>query len=140
MKMMLAAVGKLKDRGLEALVDDYVGRVSKRIPLKIVEVKSSGKLLDSVPKGYKKVVLDERGELWNTKELASFLEKIMLGAVPGVAWIIGGANGLDDTIKRKADKILSLSPMTFPHRLARLILCEQLYRALSIIHGEPYHK
>ncbi len=140
MKMMLAAVGKLKDRGLEALVDDYVGRVSKRIPFKILEVKSSGKLLASVPKGYKKVVLDERGELWNTRELASFLEKLMLGAVPGVAWIIGGANGLDDTIKRRADKVLSLSPMTFPHRLARLILCEQIYRALSIIHGEPYHK
>lgn len=140
MKMMLAAVGKLKDRGLEALVADYVGRVSKRIPLKIIEVKNSGKLLASVPKGYKKVVLDERGELLNTKELASFLEKLMLNAVPGVAWIIGGSNGLDDTIKRRADKVLSLSPMTFPHRLARLILCEQLYRALTIIHGEPYHK
>lgn len=140
MKMIVAAVGSLKDRGLQSLVDDYVLRASRRVPLNIVEVKNSAALIKAVPKGYVQIALDERGKLVTTRELAAVLDKMMQTAVPGAAWLIGGAHGLDDKVKSGSDLMLSLSPMTFPHRLARVVLCEQLYRALSIIYGEPYHK
>ncbi len=140
MKMLVAAVGSLKDRGLQSIVDDYVRRASRRVPINIVEVKNSSALVKAVPKGYLKVALDERGKLLTTKELAAVLERMMQTAIPGAAWLIGGAHGLEDEVKRGSDWMLSLSPMTFPHRLARVILCEQLYRALSILQGEPYHK
>ena len=140
MKMAVVAVGKLKDRGLEALVEDYRRRASRHIPTRIIEVRATKKLLGAIPKGYKRVALDERGESISTRQLAATLDGWMQTAVPGVAWLIGGADGLDADTKKAAHWTLALSPMTFPHRLARVILCEQLYQALSLLRGEPYHK
>jgi 23S rRNA (pseudouridine1915-N3)-methyltransferase len=85
------------------------------------------------------VALDERGQELTSEELAQFLGKAQLGS-RDVLCVIGGDEGLDASVRQQAHLVLSLSRMTLPHRLARVVLVEQLYRALTLLKGEPYHK
>ena len=140
MKLLIVAVGKLKDRRLEELVSEYLDRVRKHIPIQVKEVKSPDRIIPAVPRGFEAVALDERGRQLDSAQLAGEIQKRMNRSASGVAFLIGGAEGLGETVRNKADFCLSLSRMTFPHRLTRVILAEQLYRALSIIRSEPYHK
>lgn len=87
-----------------------------------------------------RVAMDERGELLTSAELSAWLEEWMLRGTRHVAFFIGSAHGLDPTLREECEHTLALSPMTFPHELARAMLAEQLYRAATIIRGEPYHK
>jgi 23S rRNA (pseudouridine1915-N3)-methyltransferase len=87
-----------------------------------------------------RVVMDERGQLLTSAELAQQLERWMNSGAKQISFIIGGAAGLEPSLRDSADLLLALSPMTLPHELARVILSEQLYRAMTIIRGEPYHK
>ena len=98
-----------------------------------------GRIREALPSGTRLVVLDERGEDLNTLQLAKRLEHWMQDG-RDVALLIGGADGLDEEFKAAANDKLRLSSLTLPHGLARLVLCEQLYRASSVLKNHPYHR
>lgn len=98
------------------------------------------RLLDRIPAGAVVVALTREGEGMGSRELAGYLEEKAVRSTPEVVFVIGGAFGLDKRVLERADRRLSLSGMTLPHELARLILAEQLYRAGTISRNEPYHK
>lgn len=86
------------------------------------------------------VVLDEQGREYTSAELASFLQRLMDQGVSEITFLVGGSSGIPDKIKRLADMKISLSKLTLPHELARIVLLEQIYRAVTIMKGLPYHK
>ena len=140
MKLVVRAVGKMRDRRLSSLCDEYVERVRHHLPMAIDEVDDDEGLLRGLAAGTEIVALEPGGSAWTTQDFARYLERNMVAGTRTLVFLIGGADGLGaDTVKH-ARRRLSLSPLTLPHRLARLVLCEQLYRAVSIIRGEPYHK
>ena len=97
------------------------------------------RILAALPPGSVPVVLDERGVQASTRELSDWIRRwIDEGVSP--AFVIGGADGLDDNVKMRADKLMGLSRLTMPHALVRVVLAEQLYRAVSILKGHPYHR
>jgi 23S rRNA (pseudouridine1915-N3)-methyltransferase len=135
---LVIAQGKLKDRSLRALVDDYLSRVKRYARCDEIELKEAAQLLSAVPADATLVALEVGGEQLSSSALAARVER-WLGRGKGVvAFVIGGAEGLPKEIGQRADYRLSLSSLTLPHRLARLLLVEQLYRSLSILRGEPY--
>jgi 23S rRNA (pseudouridine1915-N3)-methyltransferase len=88
----------------------------------------------------KVIALDRLGTMWSSERLANWLDESAVRGVPGATFIIGGAFGLSPAVLERVDEKISFSPMTFPHEVARLLLVEQLYRAGTILRGEPYHK
>jgi 23S rRNA (pseudouridine1915-N3)-methyltransferase len=86
------------------------------------------------------IVLDERGQTFDSLKFARWLERLTIDSPHGVNFVVGGDVGIDDTIRQRADKLLSLSAMTLPHQLARLVLLEQIYRACTLMRNIPYHK
>lgn len=108
--------------------------------MEIVEVEDDAALLRRIPAAAEVIALEPGGEPWDTAELTRFVEGRMVHGARAVAFLVGGSDGLPSAAVARATRRLSLSALTLPHRLARLILCEQLYRALSIIKGEPYHR
>ena len=155
MKILLLSVGKV--RGLLAEpVAEFETRAGRYFPLEVREVKEEpatrsrpaeqvkdeeGKrLLARLPPGYDLVALHRKGRSWSSDQLAAYLDGLATRAVPGVAFAIGGALGLSDEVLARANQLLSLSGMTLPHELARLVCTEQIYRAGTILRGEPYHK
>jgi 23S rRNA (pseudouridine1915-N3)-methyltransferase len=94
----------------------------------------------AVPAGARLIALDEGGQALRSAELAALLGRWRDAGTAEVACLIGGANGLDDSLRREAVLVLSLGPMTWPHLLARALLAEQLFRANSILTGHPYHR
>jgi 23S rRNA (pseudouridine1915-N3)-methyltransferase len=154
MKVVVAVVGKPRDRHLAAAIDEYETRAKRYVPLEVVEVRESSArgvspeltreresetLVERIPPTASLFVCDERGDSLTSAQFAE-----LIGAsrdrARDLAFIIGGAYGLSDTVRRRATKVLQLAPWTVPHELARLILAEQLYRAGTILRGEPYHK
>ena len=140
MKLALVAVGKLKEAWVQEGCAEYAKRVRGKLPLDLVEVKDDAELVRKIPPRYKLWALDERGRELASEELAASLNKAMNGGEQGIALVIGGADGLPKELVARADFVWSLGRATLPHRLARLIVLEQLYRALSILRGEPYHR
>ncbi len=140
MKFVVAAVGKLKDPGLEALARDYLKRLGALVPTRVVEVRRTDQLLSQSPRGYEKVALDERGRQMTSAAFGALIEQRMNQGASGMVFWIGAAEGLGQEVRNEADWSLSLSAMTMPHRLVRVVFLEQLYRALSIVRGLPYHK
>jgi 23S rRNA (pseudouridine1915-N3)-methyltransferase len=138
-KLVVLAVGKLRDRHLAALIDDYVARARHHLPLEIVEVDEDAALARRWPAEGEVIALEIDGRAWTTEELAAQLERRMTRGTRALTFVIGGADGIPAALSARAAVRLSLSALTLPHRLARLVLCEQLYRALTIIRGEPYH-
>jgi 23S rRNA (pseudouridine1915-N3)-methyltransferase len=139
-KLALVAVGKLKEAWVQEGCAEYAKRVRGKLPLDLVEVKDDADLVRKIPPRYKLWALDERGKELSSEELAASVRKAMNGSEQGIAMIIGGADGLPRELVGRADFVWSLGRLTLPHRLARLIVLEQLYRALSILRGEPYHR
>jgi 23S rRNA (pseudouridine1915-N3)-methyltransferase len=137
-RLVVLAQGKLKDRGLRALVDDYLNRVRKHVHCDEVETKDEAQLMRSVPKDCTLVALEVHGKRISSSEFARQLERWLATGKGNVAFAIGGAEGLPRELSQGAAYSLSLSSFTLPHRLARLLLAEQLYRALSILRSEPY--
>lgn len=145
------SVGKDRSGLFAPGVAEYVGRLGHHAKVSVVELpesRASGArakdeegqaLLAQLTPRDVLVALDERGKPWGSVELARFIEKQQTQG-RDLVFVIGGDEGLSDEVRAKASVTLSLSAMTLPHRLARLVLAEQLYRAFTIIRGEPYHR
>jgi 23S rRNA (pseudouridine1915-N3)-methyltransferase len=139
-KILVRAVGKMRDRRLTSLCEEYAERTRRHVPMTIDEVEDDEALLRGLSPGTEIIALEPGGDAWNTAELTKYLEKRMVQGTRVLAFLIGGADGLAPATVGKAQRRLSLSPLTLPHRLARVLLCEQIYRAISIIRGEPYSR
>jgi 23S rRNA (pseudouridine1915-N3)-methyltransferase len=102
--------------------------------------KESEKVLTAIPPGTYTILLDPNGKMLSSEEFSAFLEKCEVEGPYHLAFVLGGAYGVSPDLRSKMQRIISFSPMTFPHQMARLMLYEQLYRAFSIIRGVSYHK
>ncbi|MCC6949501.1 MAG: 23S rRNA (pseudouridine(1915)-N(3))-methyltransferase RlmH [Bradyrhizobiaceae bacterium] len=159
MRLLIAAVGRLKAGPERELLDRYVeranaaGRAVSLAPLEIVEIPESAarrpgdrvaeetaKLEASVPKGTRRIVLDSRGRNLASQEFANRLAAFRDQGTPAAAFLIGGADGLTSSIQSGADLTISYGAATFPHQIVRILLAEQIYRAITILSGHPYHR
>lgn len=151
MKILIAAVGKLKQGPELEIFSSYKKRIPWEVEVKEVEEKrnlsdeelkvSEGKLLtNATPSSYKKIVLDERGKILDSREFAKKISSWQNDGYSDFAFLIGGANGHADSVRKSSDLTLSLGNMTWPHMLTRVMLIEQLYRANTILNNHPYHK
>lgn len=155
MKVWIVCVGR-PGRLFGDAIAEYERRAARYWNLEVVEVREEkgGKgrtddqvralegqrLLERVPDGVEIVALTRGGAEWRSSDLARHLETLAVESRPGAAFLIGGALGLSDEVLALARRRLSLSTLTLPHELARTVLAEQLYRAGTIVRGEPYHK
>jgi 23S rRNA (pseudouridine1915-N3)-methyltransferase len=139
-KVVVLAVGKMRDRHLAAACDDYLERARRHLPVEVIEVADDAELLRRIPASAVVVALEPDGETWDTARFTDFVGKQMLHGTRALAFLVGGADGLPRAAVSRASLRLSLSALTLPHRLARVVLCEQVYRALSILRGEPYSR
>ncbi len=155
MRVHLCAVGRLRTGPERALIDDYTtrfdrsGRALSLGPLSEHEVEDkrgggmaaeADLLARAVPAGALIVTLDERGALMSSPEFAALLTRWRDDGPQDLAFVIGGADGIDPSLRARADASLSFGKMVWPHMLVRVMLCEQLYRAASILAGAPYHR
>ncbi len=146
MKIKIVAIGKLKEKFLIDGVNEYLKRISPFAKINIAEIpecksvdEEGQKLLAQILRESFVIVLDVGGVEISSENFAKKIAELNLHGVSDITFIIGGAFGLSEKVKRAADFRLSLSQMTFTHQFARLILLEQIYRAFKINRGEPYH-
>lgn len=155
MRLHICAVGRLRKGPEKALIDDYATRLGKTGravglgPLDLHEVEdrkgggmaAEAALLDrAIPAASRLVALDERGRTLSSRDLSEQLGRWRDEGISDTTFLIGGADGLDPSLRDRADLALSFGPMVWPHMLARLMLAEQLYRAATIQAGLPYHR
>ena len=143
MRIVVVAVGRVKDKPLRGALDDYLGRVRRYVPCDEVELADApaAKLEPAFLKataGATVVALEVDGRALTSPNFARELERWGSRGKGIVAFLIGGADGLPPAISAAAHARVTLGPLTFPHRLARLILVEQVYRAMTILRNEPY--
>lgn len=155
MKLRILCVGRLSESYLRDGCTLFQERLRHYLPLAVEEIKehkpgSQGdlpravaaegeQLLARIPSGAFVIALDERGRGLSSEGLADLLQKHMVAGTTDWVMVIGGAHGLGEKVRQRADLVLSLSAMTLPHQLVRLLLLEQLYRGCTIIRNEPYH-
>jgi len=155
MKIALLQTGKTTDSNIADLADLYTNRIkkytafeiltvqdiknTKNMPVQEHQAKEAGKILQFINDDDFVILLDERGKELRTIEFSSYLEKVFFLPRKRILFIIGGAWGFSEDIYKRADFKISLSKMTFPHQLVRLLFLEQLYRVFTIMKGEPYH-
>lgn len=155
MKIYLLAIGTKMPAWVTQAYHDYANRLPKECELVLKEIaaekrtknshlasikqKEADKLQDAIPSHCKVIALDVTGKAWSTEKLAENLQDWMMSG-QDVALLVGGPEGLTDELRRQADQLWSLSALTFPHPLVRVILAEQLFRAWSITANHPYHR
>ncbi len=137
MKLRVVMVGRLRDAGLESFVAELVQRSRAFLPIEILAVRDLSALRERSVRP--RVLLDERGTQVDSPGLAAWIRDWRDRGTRQVDWLIGDAHGFDPADRDSADRVLSLSRMTLPHRLAIALLVEQLYRAGTILAGHPYH-
>ncbi|HEX3598080.1 MAG TPA: 23S rRNA (pseudouridine(1915)-N(3))-methyltransferase RlmH [Polyangiaceae bacterium] len=135
---MIVAVGKMRDAPLRAAADEYLGRVRRYVACEEREARSADQLERLVPAGALRVALEVEGEQLTSQGLAERIERWSTRGKGVIAFLIGGAEGIPEETSAQADVRLSLSKLTLPHRLARVLLAEQLYRSMTLLRGEPY--
>lgn len=156
MKLRFIWAGSHADEELREAVTRYLNRIKHFFPVEVTEIRpergrqsssdatiirtQSARLAASIPERGYTVVLDERGQTLDSLKFAKWLERLTIDSPNGVNFVVGGDVGLDENIKQRADKLLSLSPMTLPHQIARVVLLEQIYRACTLMRNIPYHK
>jgi 23S rRNA (pseudouridine1915-N3)-methyltransferase len=138
LKLVVLAVGKIRERYLRDAADDYSKRLQRYARCDEIEVRDSGALERAIPGDAVVIALMVDGDAVTSEVFARKLEKWASRGKGIVAFLIGGAEGLPAELARRADARLSLSSLTLPHRLARVVLLEQLYRAMTILRGDPY--
>ncbi len=155
MKLFITAVGHKMPDWISAGFNEYAKRMPREIKIELLEIKpeprSTGKtaaqimaaeaqrILRAVPPDCLSIALDEHGAQFTTRQLAAQIQQWM-SAGHDVAFIIGGADGLHDSVKQAAQQSMALSQFTLPHAMVRVLLAEQLYRAYSLMHNHPYHR
>jgi 23S rRNA (pseudouridine1915-N3)-methyltransferase len=155
MKITLLAIGKTEDSYLREGIEKYIKRLKHYINFKIVElpdVKNTKNLSEDQQKAKEAelitkkitntdhvILLDEHGQQFTSMQFSGLFNKKMVGSIQHVVFVIGGPYGFDPSLQNRADEKLSLSKMTFSHQMVRLFFLEQVYRAFTIIKGEPYH-
>jgi 23S rRNA (pseudouridine1915-N3)-methyltransferase len=154
MKLRIVALGQKMPTWLVAGFDEYARRMPREYAVELVELKpaprGSGKspaqilaaeaeLLAEATRGAMVIALDEHGVAWTTAQFAARLRTWRNSGRP-IAFVLGSADGLAAVVKHNADVIMTLSALTLPHGLARVVLIEQLYRAASLLQGHPYHR
>ncbi|MCK6406124.1 MAG: 23S rRNA (pseudouridine(1915)-N(3))-methyltransferase RlmH [Rhodocyclaceae bacterium] len=154
MKLVIAAVGHRMPDWVATGCEEYIKRMPRELPLSVVEIKPEpragkrreqltaaemARIAPAIAGCSRVVALDERGKDLTTVQLAGRLEAWMQEG-GDTAFLIGGADGLAPELKDKADEMIRLSSLTLPHAMARLVLCEQLYRAISVVKNHPYHR
>lgn len=155
MRLHICAVGRIRGGPERSLIDDYLARFERSgrqlslgpcLEHEVDERKASSmseqaKALErSVPDGAVVVAMDERGEALSSREIARFLARSRDSGVQDMAFVIGGADGLDPAFRDAAQKRISFGAMVWPHMLVRVMLAEQIYRAATILSGSPYHR
>lgn len=155
MRILIAAVGRLRDQPEAALAADYIARAAasgrqlgfKAVELIEVEGKPQGDmraeasaLYKATPDGARKILLDERGAEWASRQLADKLARWRDDGLASAVFWIGGADGAAQSLKDQAEEKLAFGRQTWPHRLVRVMLAEQIYRAVTILSGAPYHR
>ena len=152
MKINIIAIGKIKEKYFTDAINEYIKRCSRFAEVKIIELpdappskspdeqrKIESEQLLSKAKGFV-IATDMRGKQLSSEGLADFIKSKCLDGESEFSFLIGGSHGHTDDLRKKADLLLSFSLGTFPHQLFRVMLCEQVYRTLSIINNTPYHK
>lgn len=153
LKIRVLCVGKIKEKFFRQGIDEYLKRLTGKVKMEMIEVgdestqqvelakKIEGeRLLSKISEQDFVIALAINGQSFASEELASFIEKKMVGGQSSLTFVIGGSAGLSESLLQRANYLLSFSKFTFPHQLMRVILLEQIYRSFKIIHGEPYHK
>ena len=156
MKFTLLWPRSAADAELGAVMERYLNRIRHFFPIEVHEIAPSrgrqsesdvaimrdhsARLAAALPPRGTTVVLDERGRSMDSLKFAKWLERLTIEQPWGVTFVMGGDVGLDDTIRKRADLVLSLSAMTLPHQLARVVLLEQIYRACTLMRNIAYHK
>ncbi len=159
MRLVIAAVGRARNAPEEAIAEDYFERARglgkklgfQKIELTIVETsrenntharmaEEAKRLSAKVPKGSHTIALDEKGRAMTSEAFARHLAKLRDGGQDDLVFLIGGPDGLQHAFRDAANERLAFGPQTWPHGLARVMLAEQLYRALAILSGHPYHR
>ncbi|WGW04865.1 23S rRNA (pseudouridine(1915)-N(3))-methyltransferase RlmH [Tropicibacter oceani] len=155
MRLHLCVVGRLRAGPERTLIDDYIkrfdrtGRALSLGPVTVHEVddrKGGGMAAEAdllrraIPAGAKLCCLDERGKLMTSPQFADWMAQVRDDGAGDLAFVIGGADGIDPGLRAEADMALSFGQMVWPHMLVRVMLSEQLYRAASILAGSPYHR
>lgn len=155
MKIALLLTGKTTDKHIAGIADLYLSRIKKysgfeiiiqpdlkntgTLPVHEQKIKEGKKLMQSVSSDDYIVLLDERGKEFRTVEFSGWLGKLFMTSSKRIVFVIGGPWGFSEEVYSRADFMISLSLMTFPHQMVRLLFLEQLYRAFTIIKGEQYH-
>ena len=155
MKLIILAVGHKMPSWITEGFNEYTKHMPSVAKIELVEIKpeprTTGKsviqlmeaeaqrIQAALPKDVLRIALDERGTHWSTKQLAQQLQEWM-GGGRDVVFIIGGADGLHESVRSSANQLLALSAMVLPHGMVRVLLAEQLYRAHSLLHNHPYHR
>jgi len=155
MKIALLQTGKTTDKNISVIADLYTSRISKYYSFEIItlpdvkntknmpvdeqKTKEGRKIIQILTGEDLVILLDEKGKEFTTLELASWFEKQFMIARKRIVFVIGGPWGFSEEVYKRAEMKISLSRMTFPHQLVRLLFLEQLYRVFTIIKGEPYH-
>ncbi len=141
MKVIVAAIGRLKEPYLVAAEAEYVKRLRPYCTLAVQEFKDERALLAALPEGAHVYAFDERGDCITSGELAELLAtEEQHGRGAPVVLAVGGADGHSDALRARARKLLAFGKMTIAHRLVRVLVLEQLYRGFKIVRGEPYHR
>jgi len=155
MKITLLVVGKTEDKYLIEGIEKYLSRLKHYIGFTLVvipDVKNTKNLTEAQQKSKEGelimkqisnldtvILMDEKGKKYTSVQFSEYLNKQMIGSVQQLTFIIGGPYGFDESVYKRANGSISLSDMTFSHQMVRLFFVEQLYRAFSILKGEPYH-
>ncbi len=151
MRILLLAVGRDRRGPAAELVETYLKRCPWRIEPVEIPQRTQGdrprrlaeealKIRQALPEGAALIALDERGENLTSRDLAERIERFRDDGRPALAFIIGGADGLDPSLAERADLRVAFGQATWPHRLVKVMLAEQLYRASTISSGHPYHR
>jgi 23S rRNA (pseudouridine1915-N3)-methyltransferase len=152
LKIHVLWVGKTRQEWVRRGIDEYADRIKRYASIEFAEAREekgaaeeAGRLRECerlkklLPKQGKIVLLDEKGDVMTSPAFASFIAKNRESGISELAIVIGGAYGFSESFRKEADRIISLSPMTFTHQMVRIFLLEQIYRGFTIINGEPYH-
>lgn len=141
MNISLLAVGRLKEDYFKDAQAEYLKRLRPYCSLKVAEQKSDKALLAAIPERARVYALDERGDQLSSQEFSDiFRELELFGGGAPIVFAIGGPDGHNDALRKRADRLLAFGKATMAHRLVRLVLLEQIYRGYKILRGEPYHR